>query len=158
MQLTIPCEDKNMTNEQMALADKLTLRRARVAIVLGVLFIVSMATSLKVDIGDSRPAMIQTIAWIVWAAALLLLVAFGGGFFRRPFVRSMMNDDSTIENRRSALITGFWAIVICAFVLYAVSLFENVTGREAIRIMLSCAVGAAAIRFGTLERRAMKSA
>ncbi len=90
--------------------------------------------------------------------ALLALVAFGGGWFRKPSVRSIMNDDSTIENRRSALVTGFWAIVVCAFVLYGVSFFENFTGREAIRIMLSAPVGAAAIRFGTLERRALKSA
>ncbi len=147
-----------MSNEQMELADKLTLRRARGAIVLGVLFISSMATSLKFDIGDSRAATLQIGAWIVWALALLVLIALGGGWFRKPFVRSMMNDDSTIENRRSALVTGFWAIVICAFVLYGISLFENISGREAIRIMLSAAVGVAAIRFGTLERRALKSA
>lgn len=142
----------------MELADKLTLRRARIAIVLGILFIASMATSLNVDIGDSRPATIQIAAWIVWAIALLVLVAAGGGWFRKPFVRSMMNDVSTIENRKTALVTGFWAIVLCAFVLYGISLFENISGREAIRIMLSAAVGGAAIRFGTLERRALKSA
>ena len=33
---------------------------------------------------------------------------------------------------------------------------EAISGREAIRIMLSVAVGAAAIRFGTLERRALQ--
>lgn len=147
-----------MAIQQMELADKLTLRRARVAIVLGILFITSMATSLNVDIGDSRPATIQTVAWIVWAIALLLLVAMGGGWFRRPLVRSMMNDDSTIENRKLALAAGFWAIVLCAFVLYGISFFEDMTARAAIRIMLSAAVGAAAIRFGTLERRALTSA
>ncbi len=147
-----------MAIQQMELADKLTLRRARVSIVLGVLFITSMATSLNIDIGDSRAATIQSVAWIVWAMALLILVALGGGWFRNPFVRSMMNDDSTIENRRSALITGYWAIVLCAFVLYGISLFANISSREAIRIMLSAAVGAAAIRFGTLERRALKNA
>lgn len=147
-----------MAIQQMELAVKLTLRRARASIVLGILFITSMATSLKADIGDSRPATIQLAAWIVWAIALLVLVAAGGGWFRKPSVRSMMNDDSTIDNRRSALVTGFWAIVLCAFVLYGLSLFENITGREAIRIMLSAAVGAAAIRFGTLERRALQGA
>ena len=68
----------------------------------------------------------------------------------------MLNDDTTIENRRTAMVTGFWAIVLCAFLLNGISLFENISGREAIRIMLSVAVGAAAIRFGTLERRALK--
>ncbi len=145
-----------MANEQMALAEKLTLRRARGSIVLGILFIASMATSLKVDVGDSRPATLQIAAWVVWGAALLFLVAAGGGLFRSQFVRNVMNDDTTIENRRTAMVTGFWAIVLCAFFLYGLSLFESISGREAIRIMLSVAVGAAAIRFGTLERRALK--
>jgi protein-S-isoprenylcysteine O-methyltransferase Ste14 len=145
-----------MTNEQMVLAEKLTLRRARAATVLGILFIVSMATSLKVDVGESRPATVQIAAWVVWGAALLFLVTVGGGLFRSKFVRSMMNDDSTIENRRLAMVTGFWAVVLCAFLLYGISLFESISGREAIRIMLSVAVGAAAIRFGTLERRALQ--
>lgn len=147
-----------MVNNEMELADRLTMRRARVAIVLGVLFMISMATSINTDIGDSRPATLQITAWIVWAIALLCLVAVGGGLLRQPFVRSIMNDDSTIEHRKSALVAGFWAIVLCAFVLYGVSLFQDITGREAIRIMLSVAVGTAAIRFGILECRALKSA
>lgn len=145
-----------MTSEQMAMAEKLTLRRARGATVLGILFLTSMATSFRTDIGDSRPATLQIAAWIVWAIALLFLVVAGGGLFRGNFIRGMMNDDSTIENRKTAIITGFWAIILCAFVLYGISFFETVTGREAIRLMLSVAIGAAAIRFGTLERRALK--
>jgi hypothetical protein len=116
-----------------------------------------MATSLKADIGDSRPATIHIAAWIVWAAALLMLVAAGGGLLRGKVVRGLMNDDTTIENRRTALITGFWAIILCAFILYGVSFFEQISGRVAIRLMLSIAVGAAAIRFGILERRALRS-
>lgn len=145
-----------MTNQQMALAERLTLRRARGSIVLGILFLTSMATSLKADIGDSRPATIQIAAWVVWAAALLFLVAVGGGLLRGQTVRALMNDETTVEHRRTAMVTGFWAIVLCAFSLYGISLFETITGREAIRIMLSVAVGAAAIRFGTLERKALR--
>lgn len=140
----------------MELTDKLALRRARIAVVLGALFIVSMATSMRADITDSRPAMLQMIAWCVWGAALLVLIGIGGGLFRNPFIRSILNDDSTVENRRRAMVTGFWATVLCAFILYGVSLVETITAREAIRIILSAAVGIAAIRFGTLEQRALK--
>lgn len=146
-----------MTSKQMDLAEKLTLRRARGSLALGILFLTSMATSLKADIGDSRPATVHIAAWIVWAAALLMLVAAGGGLLRGKVVRGLMNDDTTIENRRTALITGFWAIILCAFILYGVSFFEQISGRVAIRLMLSVAVGAAAIRFGILERRALRS-
>ncbi len=145
-----------MTNEQMALAEKLTLRRARGAITLGILFLTTMATSLKADVGASRPETIQIASWVVWAAALLFLIAIGGGLLRGPIVRSLMNDDTTVEHRKAAMVTGFWAVVMSAFLLYGISLFEAVSGREAIRIMLSIAVGAAAIRFGTLERKALK--
>jgi protein-S-isoprenylcysteine O-methyltransferase Ste14 len=145
-----------MTSEQMVMAEKLTLRRARGAIVLGILFITSMATSLKTDFGVSRPATVQMVAWLVWAVALLFLVAIGGGLFRGKMIRGLLNDEVTVENRRTALITGFWACVVCAFVLYVISLFEPITGREAIRILLSTAIGGAAIRFGTLERKALK--
>ena len=145
-----------MTTEQMAMAEKLTLRRARGSIVLGILFLTSMATSLKADVGQSRPATLHIAAWVVWAAALLMLLAAGGGLLRGKTVRGLMNDDTTIENRRAAIITGFWATVLCAFTLYGVSFFEDVSGREAIRLMLSVAVGSAVIRFGTLERRALK--
>jgi protein-S-isoprenylcysteine O-methyltransferase Ste14 len=145
-----------MTSEQMATVERLTLRRARGAIVIGALFLISMATSLRLDIGDSRPATVQIVASVVWAGALLFLVAAGGGLFRGHNVRGLMNDDSTIENRRNALVTGFWAFVFCAFMLFLISLFESLSGRLAIRIMLSVAVGVAAIRFGILERRALR--
>ena len=76
-----------MTTEQMAMAEKLTLRRARGSIVLGILFLTSMATSLKADVGQSRPATLHIAAWVVWAAALLMLLAAGGGLLRGKTVR-----------------------------------------------------------------------
>jgi hypothetical protein len=145
-----------MRVDDMALAEKLSLRRARVATVMGILFITSMASSFNVDPMAGRPEAVQLAAWIVWAAALLFLITIGGGLLRGNKVRGLMNDDSTRDNRRSALEVGFWAMVACAFTTYIVSLFEPITGREAIRLILTVGVGAATISFGTLERRALK--
>ena len=144
-----------MSAEEMALAEKLTKRRARVSIVLGVFFLVTMATSLDVDVPANRPETVKLAAWIVWAAALLFLLATGGGLLRGKSLRALMNDDSTIANRSRAIHAGFWATVISAFVLYALSLFQPVSGREAIRLLLSAAVATSVIRFGLSELRSL---
>lgn len=146
-----------MSADDMALAEKLTLRRARAATVMGILFIAGMATSFNVDPLAGRPQAVHLAAWIVWAAALLFLITAGGGLLRGQSVRALMNDDTTRDHRRSALETGFWAMVLCCFFTYGASLYETFTGREAIRLILTVGVGAAAISFGTLERRALKA-
>jgi protein-S-isoprenylcysteine O-methyltransferase Ste14 len=146
-----------MSAEEMALAEKLTRRRARMCIVLGIFFIATMASSLDVDVPSSRPETVKLAAWIVWAAMLLFLLATGGGLLRGKTVRGLMNDESTIDNRRRAMVAGFWATVASAFVLYAISFFGPVSGREAIRLLLSAAVGASIIGFGKLELRSLKN-
>ena len=144
-----------MVSDDMALAEKLTIRRARVAQVLGILFIVSMATSLSINAGDSRPVNVQLIAWAVWAAALFILVIFGGALLRGKAVRTLMNDEVTAENRLKAQSVGFIATVLSSFLVYGVSLYEPVSAQEAIRLVLTVAVGAAAISFGTMEKRSL---
>lgn len=146
-----------MSAADIQLAEKLTLRRAKSAIVLGVFFLFSMASSLGVDFPTNNPQTIKLGAWIVWAAALLFLLGTGGGFFRGRAVRALINDDSTIENRRTGIITGFWAMVLTAFVLYGVSLYEAVSSRDAIRLLLSAAVGVSVIKFGLLERQSLRN-
>jgi hypothetical protein len=146
-----------MTSDTMDLAEKLTLRRARGSIVSGIFFLVMMSRSLGVDAPANRPDTIAIAAWIIWAAALLLLLAVGGGLLRGKKVRALMNDESTVDNRRRAMVAGFWATVLSAFVLYAVSFYEPVSGRDAIRLLLSAAVGASIIRFGILEKRSLQN-
>jgi protein-S-isoprenylcysteine O-methyltransferase Ste14 len=146
-----------MSAEEMALAEKLTRRRARVSIISGIFFLATMANSLGVDFPANHPETFKLAAWIVWAAVLLLLLGAGGGLFRGKAVRSLMNDESTLDNRRRAMVAGFWATVLSAFALYAISLYEPISGREAIRLLLSAAVGASIIRFGILEQRSLKN-
>ena len=131
-----------MSSDDIALAEKLTKRRARGSIVLGIFFLVTMATSLGVDFPANRPQTLKLAAWIVWAAALVFLLAVGGGLFRGKSVRALMNDESTIENRRRGMVAGFWATVLSAFALYAITFYEPISGREVIRLLLSAAVGA----------------
>jgi protein-S-isoprenylcysteine O-methyltransferase Ste14 len=145
-----------MSTEDIKLADRLTSRRARVSTVLAIFFVMSMLSSLGTDVPLSRPETVKLSAWIVWAAALLLLLATGGGLTRGATVRGLLNDESTIENRRNAMVAGFWATVLTAFVLYGISLFAEISGRDAIRVMLTAAVATSVLRFGALERRALR--
>jgi protein-S-isoprenylcysteine O-methyltransferase Ste14 len=144
------------TTDDIALAERLTRRRARMVTVFALFFLLSMITSLDTDVPVSRPETFKLAAWLVWAAALLFLLATGGGLLRTAAVRQLLNDESTSENRRSAMVAGFWATVLSAFALYVISLFEPVTGREAIRLLLSAAVVAALLKFGSLERRSLR--
>lgn len=144
-----------MSSDDVALAEKLTRRRARVSIVLGIFFLMTMATSMGVDFPANRPQTLKLAAWLVWAAALLFLLAAGGGLLRGKMVRHYMNDDTTIDNRKRAMVAGFWATVVSAFALYFISYFEPLSGREVIRLLLSAAVGASIIRFGILEQRSL---
>ena len=71
-------------------------------------------------------------------------------------MRALMNDETTIANRRDAMVKGFWAMIATAFALYALSFFENIATRETLRLMLSAGVATAVLRFGILERRSMR--
>jgi hypothetical protein len=146
-----------MSAEEIALAEKLTRRRARVSTVLACFFLLTMATSLGTDVPLNRPETVKLAAWVFWAAALLFLLATGGGLGRSASVRGLMNDDTTVENRRNAMVAGFWGTVVTAFGLYAISLYAPVSGRDAIRLMLSAAVATSVLRFGVLERRSLKN-
>jgi hypothetical protein len=146
-----------MSADDIALAEKLTLRRARASIVSGMFFLAMVANNLGADFPANGPQRFKLVAWFVWAAALLFLLAVGDGLFRRKSVRVLMNDESTIDSRRRAMAAGFWATVLSAFALYAISFYEPVSGREAIRLLLSAAVGASIIRFGILEQRSLKN-
>ncbi len=145
-----------MTMTDIEQVERLTRRRARGAIVLGVFFLMSMATSLGTEVPMSRPQTVKLVAWIVWAAALCLLLAFGGGWLRRPQVRALMNDETTRANRQRALGAGFWATVLSAFALYGINQLQPFGSADAIRLLLSAAVGGATIRFGILEQRSLR--
>jgi hypothetical protein len=45
-----------------------------------------------------------------------------------------------------------------AILLYVVDMFELVSGRDAIHIIMTAGIGAALLTFGKLERRALRDA
>ena len=93
-------------------------------------------------------------ARVLLSAVLLFVLHTGGGLFRSPEVRAMLNDEPTRANRASAMHWGFMAAMIAAIVLYVVQGVSQFTVREVIHLIVSAGVVAALIRFGMLERRA----
>jgi lipopolysaccharide export LptBFGC system permease protein LptF len=135
-------------------ADRLTRRRARVFPMLAVLFLAGQPIYFSRPDTGAVPDHFKISAWLAWAVVLLLALAFAGGHFRGASVRRLMEDETTIANRLQAYAWGFWAAMLTTIGLYFFSMFERLSGREAIHLVLSIGVAAALLRFGLLERRA----
>ena len=144
------------TKTDFEIADRISRRRARMLPVLGVYFLAGQAVFFSHAAGPERVANFKISAWLVWAVVLLLALAFAGGQFRGARIRALVEDDVSRANRARGYEAGFWGGCIAAIALYILTMFEPVTGREAIHIILTATVASALIRFGMLERRALK--
>jgi hypothetical protein len=139
------------------IAERISRRRARMFPLLGIYFLAGQAMFFRQTAAEpERIASFKISAWLVWAIVLLFLLGIGGGALRSRKVRALMEDETTAANRLRAYSVGFWSASGTAVGLYVVSMFEAVSGREAIHIILTAAVAGALLMFGMLERRALK--
>jgi hypothetical protein len=134
-------------------ADLISRRRARLLPLLAILFIAGQPLYFA-RIGY-RLADLQAAAWLVWALVLLAALAFAGGRFAGAAVRDLVEDEVSSANRLRAYATGFWAASLSTVALFAYSLFDNLKAQESLHIVLTVGIGAALLRFGALERRAL---
>jgi hypothetical protein len=142
--------------DQAQLADRIAWGRARAATVMALVFVAAQAGSFPDDVALNRPQTIHLAAWIVWAAALLLFLAVGGGLWRGPRMRALLNDETTIDHRKRAMALGFWGAIGTAALVYGLSFYEPISSREGARLIITVGVALALLRFGTLERKALK--
>ena len=70
---------------------------------------------------------------------------------------AMLNDESTRAHRQTGYVYGFWAAMGTALGIYIVNMFEPVSGRDAVHIIVTAAVATALLNFGMLERRALRN-
>ena len=138
------------------IADRIARRRARMLPVLGIYFLAGQAVFFREAASSEPIAHFKLSAWLVWAVVLLLALAFAGGQFRGARIRALVEDEVARANRLRGYAAGFWGGALAAIAMYVVAMFEPVSGREAIHIILTAAVAVALIRFGTLERRALQ--
>ena len=67
----------------------------------------------------------------------------------------MLNDDTSRAHRSDALGWGFVVAMVTGIVLYIIG-GATVTEREAIHLIVSLGIATSLVRFGVLERRAMR--
>ena len=142
--------------EQPDLVDRIAWGRARAATVMALVFVAAQAGGFSDDVPLNRPQTIHLAAWIVWAAALLLFLAVGGGLWRGARMRALLNDETTIDHRKRAMALGFWGAIGTAALVYCLSFYEPISAREGARLIITFGVALALLRFGTLERKALK--
>ena len=138
-------------------AEKLSRRRARALPVLGLVFLAQQASFLSMPDEATRPVdHLKIGAWLVLSIVLLAGLATGGAWLRPRAVRELINDESTRAHRQMAYLYGFWAAMGTAIGIYVVAMFEPVSARDAVHIIVTAAVAAALLNFGMLERRALR--
>ena len=141
-------------------ADHLSRRRARILPVLAILYITQQASYITMRSGPAnRPVdAIKISAWLVLSAVLLAAIATKGFWLQPLEVRSMIDDEGTRANRSDAMRFGFIFAMLTCILVYFITMFEPVNGRDAVHIVMSDGLGAALVRWGWLERRAHKDA
>jgi len=143
-------------------ADHLMGKRARMMPALGLMFLGQQAvyfTGTRLDEGKLRLVNYISIGgWLMLTLVLLFGLVTGGTLGRSGPVRALMNDEGTLANRAAAFQLGFLCTMGGALLLYILSLFTPVGAREAIHVLVTIGIAAALLRFGLLERAAMKDA
>jgi hypothetical protein len=138
-------------------AERLSARRARILPFLAVIYL-GQQYSYFSSLDGARPVdHVRIGAWAVMSAALLIALVTGGGLFRGRELRTMLNDESSRAHRSDALGWGFVVAMLTGIALYVIGA-RQIDEREAIHLIVSLGIATALVRFGFLERRAMRDA
>ena len=136
------------------IADRLGRRRARMLPVLAIFFLMQQTAYFSHPDTGRAVDHFRVSAWIALSLVMLVMLISGGAWFRPASVRALLEDEVTRAHRAKAFETAFIATMVAAIALYFVSLFEPLSGRDAIHLLLSVGIACALLRFGMLERRA----
>jgi len=136
-------------------ADRLSQRRARMLPVLAIVFLTQQATFFLQTSGtDLAVERVKMSAWLVLSIVLLAALTTKSFWLEPRAVRDLMEDENTRANRSEAMRWGFLFAMGAAIGVYVLGMFEAVTGREAVHIIMTFGIAAALLRWGILERRA----
>ena len=136
-------------------AEVLSARRARMFPLLAVIYL-GQQYSYFSSLDGGRPVdTVRIGAWAVMSAALLIALITGGGLLRKPELRALINDETSRAHRSDALSWGFVVAIITGIVLYVIGSGE-VGQRQSIHLIVSLGIATALVRFGWLEKRAMR--
>ena len=138
-------------------AERLSRRRARMFPLFAIFYLGQQTSFFSSPIGERAVDHFKIGAWVVLSIVLMALLLSGGFWSRKRELRDLLNDETSRAHRADALGTGFVVAMATGIILYVVGTMSPVTAREAIHLIVSFGIGAALVRFGFLERRAMRS-
>ena len=106
------------------------------------------------DNGMNLKGVLAAAGFLVWATGLVFLLVSGKTAVRRdnPAVLSALEDELVRSNRSKALAVGYFAALITSAIVFAVSLFQPLTGNDAAHLILIIVVTAPMYAFAVLER------
>lgn len=146
--------ERNLAGE----AERLSRRQARMLPMLAVMYLAQQASFFASPPGDRLVDHFKIGAWVMLSTVLLAALVTGGFWLRRPELRAMLNDESSRAHRADALGTGFVVAMIAGILLYVVNTVSPMSSREVIHLIVSFGIATALVRFGYLERRALRDA
>jgi predicted permease len=148
-------------NRPMTVAEKaeyLSKRRARMLPALAAIFLAQQASYFSTPVAPRSVDTVKISAWLVLSIVLLAALATKGFWFHSSEVRNLIDDENTRANRNHAMRSGFLFAMGAGVCVYVLTMFEPVTAREAVHIMMSAGIATALIQWGFLERRAYRDA
>jgi hypothetical protein len=139
-------------------AEYLGKKRARALPVLALLFLTQQGAYLtgSAGTGDRPVDHVRITAWLALSTVLLLGLTTGGGWFYSREVRELANDESTRAHRDDAFRWGFIVTIAAALSVYVASMAQPMAADEAVHIIVTAGMLTALLRFGFLERRALR--
>lgn len=129
------------------IAERVIRRRAWAAFSLATLLIATQGSRM----GDES----SLLSWSFWLAVVIVFTAWASGAFRARSVRLLINDEHSEENRRRAMVTGFWVALASAAVCFALTFIRDYGPRDAIQVIVTSGVATVLMHFGAAERRAL---
>jgi uncharacterized membrane protein len=137
-------------------AEYLSRRRARMLPALAVIFLSQQASFFSQMSGSGHVSAekAKISAWLVLSVLLLFGLATKGFWLEPKEVRDLIDDENTRANRNEAMRWGFLFAMGSAIAVYVLTMFDTVTGRDAVHIVMSFGIAAALLRWGLLEKRA----
>jgi hypothetical protein len=150
--------------KSMSVAEKaeyLSKRRARMLPALAVIFLSQQAAFLS-TLGSRQASSayaVKVSAWLVLSIVILAALATKGFWLEPKAVRDLIDDENTRANRNDAMRWGFLFSMGTAIAVYALTLFKvQMSAQDAVHLVLTIGIPAALIRWGWLERRALRDA
>ena len=96
---------------------------------------------------------VTAVAFLAWCAALLFLLATGGGAFAGRETREIIDDELARAQRASAYRNAFWAMMGIGFAGYVLAQFTAVTSLHLAHATMSAGILVAVLTLALLGRR-----